>query len=128
MIEADPDVPDPLVRVVEELAEPRRLRQIETLAAPLGAEDRRARGRSIGETQEATVLRVDVEQQRVVDLEARDGVRAERDEAQDGVSAIAMVVDQMLGGAGRRRRVERSASRASAYAATPRGARATRPR
>src|SRR5437868_4881458 len=76
-----------------------RPRQLEALARGLGAEDGGARDPRVDETQQAFVLRVKIEKKVVAELERCPRLRALPFKAQYCVSAIAVQIDQVLGGA-----------------------------
>src|SRR5712671_230558 len=65
MVEADPDVPYAFTCVIDKLGERRDLRELEALGRPLRTEDGRARGYPVFESQQSSVLRIEVAQRDV---------------------------------------------------------------
>ncbi len=109
MIEADPDVPNPLAAIINELGEATRPRQLKTLACGIRTEYRGACRPRVFKAQQAFVLGIEIEKEAVTDFKLRSRPRALRGEAQHRVGAVAVLVDQMFGRAQRARRaIERN--------------------
>ena len=98
MVEPRPDVPHALFAVVDELLPLRQLGELELLLALVDAEDAGARLALVFEAQQAAMLRIEVEEQAVVDDERLRRGRARRGEAQHRIRAVAVVVDQLFAG------------------------------
>src|SRR5437879_11358540 len=97
MVEADPDVPYPLAAVVEELRQRRDLGKLEFLNRTLRAEDGGARGYSVLESQQSSVLRIEVGEEAVADFEGRHLLGADGRKAHHRISTVAVVVDEKFG-------------------------------
>jgi hypothetical protein len=103
VIEAEPDVPHAVLKVFDELPQPVRRGENQVLGRRLDSKDRGAHLAAVIELQQAAMLRVEVEQQPVSGFQRSRRMCAARREAQHGVGAIAVTIDQVRDCHGRTR-------------------------
>src|SRR5204863_9155991 len=97
VVEPDPDMPDAVADVVDELREARDGRERDRQSRLVGAEDRGRGARGMLEPEQAAVRRIEVGEQRVLDVQAAKALRfTARSKAHDGVGAVAVLVYEML--------------------------------
>src|SRR5436309_10077089 len=97
MVEADPDVPHSLAAIVEELRQRRDLGELECLNRALPAEDGGACGYPVFQSQQSSVLRIEVGEETVTDFEGRHLLSSDVCKAHHRISAVAVVVDEIFG-------------------------------
>jgi hypothetical protein len=95
VVEAEGDVPHAVGDVIGELAPAAGALRRDPLPRRGGAEDRRACGAALLQAKQTAMLRVDVEEQPVGDVERARGGGADCFETQHRVRAIAVFVDEM---------------------------------
>ena len=96
VVEPRPDVQHAFLQVVGELLALRQFGQRELLHRRIGAQDAGARRTLRGKVEQPAMLRIDVEEQPIADLEHLRRRRAGRGEAQHRVGAVAVIVDELL--------------------------------
>ena len=96
VIDTDPDMPDAVLQVIDELPERAGFGQYELLLCAIRAENRSGHFSRAFQLEQALVLRVEIEQHLVVDVDRLDLAAAFGAETQYRVGAVGMIVDQML--------------------------------
>lgn len=93
VIETEPDMPDAVRRIVDELTRQASFGDFDSLHRGSRTEDCRARLPGVFETQQPSVLGIDVEEQAIAGSQRVRRGRACRREAQHRISAVAVLVD-----------------------------------
>ena len=95
MIEAKPNVPDTLVQVIGKLDQWRRDIAADNATRAFRAEDDARAVSILDQIEKTPVLRIDVEEQAIVDRERGCGLRASTGELQNCVRAVGVRIDRM---------------------------------